>query len=131
LDAIQLCFIPTVDSDPENIHQPIISTSGAGASSFQYLHNMKMRVLRPRSRIVSIRMSEEEFSTLRRICLATGARSVSDLAREAMRGLLNGTNQPNGGDRGMNEYSAQMRDLEQKVEKLSAEVALVKADRNL
>jgi len=38
-------------------------------------------------------MSEEEFSSLRRICVATGARSVSDLAREAMRGLLNGENQ--------------------------------------
>lgn len=74
-------------------------------------------------------MSEEEFSTLRRICLATGARSVSDLAREAMRGFLNGMNQE-GGPTGT-EYSAQMRNLEQKVDKLSAEIALFKADRNL
>ena len=90
-----------------------------------------MRVLRPRSRIVSIRMSEEELTTLRRICVATGARSLSDLAREAMRGLLNGANQESAGDASRIEYSAQMRDLEQKVEKLSAEIALVKADRNL
>ena len=76
-------------------------------------------------------MSEEEFSTLRRICIATGARSVSDLAREAMRGLLNGTNQEGGGDAARNEYSAQMRDLEQKIDKLSAEIALFKADRSL
>jgi len=76
-------------------------------------------------------MSEEEFSTLRRICVATGARSLSDLAREAMRGLLNGANQGSAGDASRIEYSAQMRDLEQKVEKLSAEIALVKADRNL
>lgn len=89
-----------------------------------------MRVLRPRSRIVSIRMSEEEFSTLRRVCVATGARSVSDLAREAMRGLLNGANQENSGHGSNNEYSAQMRNLEQKVDKLSAEIALFKADRN-
>ena len=89
-----------------------------------------MRVLRPRSRIVSIRMSEEEFSTLRRICVATGARSVSDLAREAMRGLLNGGNQETVGDGSRNEYSAQMRNLEQKVDKLSAEIALFKSDRN-
>ncbi|HVN94335.1 MAG TPA: hypothetical protein VMT38_11590 [Terracidiphilus sp.] len=75
-------------------------------------------------------MSEEEFFTLRRICLATGARSVSDLAREAMRGLLNGTNQENG-DSARNEYSAQMRELEQKVDKLSAEIEMFKADRNL
>jgi hypothetical protein len=75
-------------------------------------------------------MSEEEFSTLRRICLATGARSVSDLAREAMRGLLNGTNQESG-DPARMEYSAQMRELEQKVDKLSAEIEMFKADRNL
>ena len=76
-------------------------------------------------------MSEEEFSTLRRICVATGARSVSDLAREAMRGLLNGAKQESSGDGSHNQYSAQMRSLEQKVDQLSAEVALFKADRNL
>jgi phage host-nuclease inhibitor protein Gam len=76
-------------------------------------------------------MSEEEFTTLRRICVATGARSLSDLAREAMRGLLSGADQGNAGEASRIEYSAQMRDLEQKVEKLSAEIALVKADRNL
>ncbi|MGD1105751.1 MAG: hypothetical protein ABR865_01820 [Terracidiphilus sp.] len=76
-------------------------------------------------------MSEEEFSTLRQICVATGARSVSDLAREAMRGLLNGGNQGSSGDGSRNEYSAQMRNLEQKVDKLVAEIALFKADRSL
>jgi phage host-nuclease inhibitor protein Gam len=76
-------------------------------------------------------MSEEEFSTLRRICVTTGARSVSDLAREAMRGLLSGANQETNGNGSQSEYSAQMRDLEQKVDKLSAEIALFKADRNV
>jgi phage host-nuclease inhibitor protein Gam len=76
-------------------------------------------------------MSEEEFTTLRRICVATGARSLSDLAREAMRGLLSGANHESVGEASRIEYSAQMRDLEEKVEKLSAEIALVKADRNL
>lgn len=90
-----------------------------------------MRVLRPRSRMISIRMSEEEISTLRRICAATGARSVSDLARQAMRGLLNGGNPENAGDSPGSEYFAQMKDLTQKVEKLSAEIELFKADRNL
>ncbi len=75
-------------------------------------------------------MSEEEFSTLRRICVTSGARSVSDLAREAMRGLLSGAKQESAGNASQSEYSAQMRDLEQKVDKLSAEIALFKADRN-
>ncbi|MGA9061360.1 MAG: hypothetical protein WB341_06800 [Terracidiphilus sp.] len=76
-------------------------------------------------------MSEEEFSTLRRICAATGARSLSDLAREAMRGLFNGANQAGAADATGSAYYSQMKNLEQKVEKLSAEVALFKADRNL
>jgi plasmid stability protein len=80
--------------------------------------------------MISIRMSEEEFSALRRICVATGARSMSDLAREAMRSLLSGTNQEIAGDATRNEYYAQMRDLEQKAEKLSAEIALFKANHN-
>jgi phage host-nuclease inhibitor protein Gam len=80
--------------------------------------------------MISIRMSEEEFSTLRRMCVATGARSLSDLAREAMRSLLSGANQEIAADATKNEYYAQMRNLEQKVDRLSAEIALFKADRN-
>lgn len=76
-------------------------------------------------------MSEEEFTTLRQICVTSGARSVSDLAREAMRGLLSGANPENATNGSHNEYSAQMRDLEQKVDKLSAEIALFKAGRNV
>jgi uncharacterized small protein (DUF1192 family) len=44
---------------------------------------------------------------------------------------LNGTGQGNGGDATRNEYSAQMRELEQRVDKLSAEIEMFKADRNL
>ncbi len=89
-----------------------------------------MSVLRRRSRMISIRMSEEEFSTLRRMCITTGARSLSDLAREAMRGFLSGANQETAPDATRNEYYAQMKDLEQKVERLSAEIALFKENRN-
>ncbi|MGO8757539.1 MAG: hypothetical protein ACLQG3_05380 [Terracidiphilus sp.] len=89
-----------------------------------------MRVLRPRSRTISIRISEEEFSALRQICVASGARSLSDMAREAMRGLLSKAGGDNGGDGARDEVYAQMKDLEQRVEKLSSEVTLLKADRN-
>ena len=90
-----------------------------------------MKVLRPRSRMISIRISEEEFSALRQICATTGARSVSDLAREAMRGFLSGVSQPKAEETTKSEYTAQMKDLEQKVEKLSAEFALFRAERKL
>jgi hypothetical protein len=47
-----------------------------------------MAVLKRRSRIVSVRLSEQEYQELLSCCLNRGARSLSDLAREAMQGLL-------------------------------------------
>ena len=42
--------------------------------------------------MISVRLSDEEYTALRRLCLVTGARSVSDITRDAMRMLLNGAN---------------------------------------
>ena len=88
-----------------------------------------MKVLRPRSRIISIRISEEEFCALQRICVARGARSLSDLAREAMREAMNPPRRKNGGDNARDAVYALIKDLEQKIEKLSVEIARVKAAR--
>lgn len=41
-------------------------------------------MLNKRSRIISIRLSEEEFRRLGEICTQVGARSVSDLARQRL-----------------------------------------------
>lgn len=49
-----------------------------------------MAVLKPRSRIMSIRLSEEEFLTLSRLRSVFGARSLSDLARDCIRRALTG-----------------------------------------
>jgi hypothetical protein len=46
-----------------------------------------MAVLRPRNRIVYFRVSEQEFESFRDMCQCVGARSISDLARSAMRNL--------------------------------------------
>ncbi len=43
-----------------------------------------MSVLRRRDRMLSIRLSEEEFRQLKSLCEIRGSRSISDLAREAM-----------------------------------------------
>ena len=51
-----------------------------------------MKILKPRSRMISVRLCEEEYATLLHLCFATGARSVSDFTRDAMRVLLNGAN---------------------------------------
>ena len=41
-------------------------------------------VLKPRVRMVSFRLSEEEYDTLQNLCLSEGARSVSELARSTV-----------------------------------------------
>jgi hypothetical protein len=48
-----------------------------------------MNVLNARSRMISIRLSQDEYSSLVNLCAVSGARSVSDLARNALRLLVN------------------------------------------
>ena len=49
-----------------------------------------MTVLKPRSRMITVRLSEDEYLAIRRMCASTGARSISDLTRDAMRAMING-----------------------------------------
>ena len=87
-----------------------------------------MTVLKPRSRAISVRLSEEEYWALRRLCSVTGARSVSDLTRNAMRGLLDGQDRDQMRGIGIDEFRAQMKSLDRKIEKLAAEVTSIAAD---
>lgn len=43
-----------------------------------------MAVFKRRNRTVNFRLSDEEFETLRKACLAEGARSLSDFARSVV-----------------------------------------------
>ncbi|HUO27897.1 MAG TPA: hypothetical protein VMU80_01675 [Bryobacteraceae bacterium] len=47
-----------------------------------------MAVLRPRERLVYFRISEDEFRQFVSVCEQAGARSVSDLARNAVQRLI-------------------------------------------
>jgi len=49
-----------------------------------------MALMIRRSKIVSVRMSDDEFRQLKELCVATGARCVSDLARDTIFRLMNG-----------------------------------------
>jgi hypothetical protein len=74
-----------------------------------------MGVLKPRKKMVSLRLADDEYERLIALCSVEGAHSVSDLARVAVcEYLLNrdkkSANGSNGGD------------LSQKVEKLEKEV---------
>jgi hypothetical protein len=80
--------------------------------------------------MISVRLSEEEYTALRRVCLVTGARSVSDLTRDAMRVLLNNANREDMLGNHMDEFRAQMRVLNSKIEQLAAEITAVKGNGN-
>jgi hypothetical protein len=41
-------------------------------------------LLKSRNRLVSFRLSPEEYEGLKQVCIAAGARSISDFAREAV-----------------------------------------------
>jgi hypothetical protein len=85
--------------------------------------------------MISVRLSEEEYLDLRRLCSIRGARSVSDLTRDAMRVLLNGANRSDTNrDDVLNihvdEFRSQMKSLDRKIEQLAADITSFKENRN-
>ena len=85
-----------------------------------------MTVLKRRSRMISIRLSEEEFLALKQLCAVTGARSVSDLTRDAMRVVLNGANREDLLGLRMNEFRGQLKSLDRKIEQLAEGIGVMK-----
>jgi len=82
-----------------------------------------MSVLIPRIRTINVRLSEEEYLELERFCLASGARSISDLVRNTMNSLITSTNQDSSLASSVIEYSGHVRELELRVKELAAELA--------
>jgi len=87
-----------------------------------------MTVMKPRSRMISVRLSEEEYTTLKRLCSLTGARSVSDLTRDAMRTVLRGVNRDDSLGNNFDEFRVGMKNLEEKVEQLEAKITRFKPE---
>lgn len=59
---------------------------------------------------------------LKRLCAITGARSVSDLTRDAMGMILGGTNRDDFLTMPMDEFRATLRALERKIDELRAKL---------
>jgi len=68
--------------------------------------------------MVSVRLSEEEYLALRQLCSSTGARSVSDITRDAMRAFLCGTTREDSLHTRMNEFCDQMHILGRRIDEL-------------
>jgi len=47
-----------------------------------------MSVMRPRNRLVYFRLSEDEFRELNELCQVASARSISDVARQAVQHMI-------------------------------------------
>ncbi len=88
-----------------------------------------MAVLVPRVRTIGVRLSEDEYSSVEQFCVQSGSRSISDLARNAIYSFMNHASRESALALSVNETSAQMEELKQRVEQLSAELASLKADQ--
>ena len=88
-----------------------------------------MTVQNRRSRTISIRLSEEEYVGLKRLCIVTGARSVSDLTRDAMRVVLSGVNKDDVLGFRMDEFRSMLKSLDRKIDELAAGIGTPRTDR--
>ena len=82
-----------------------------------------MTVLKPRSRSISVRLSEEEFSALLELCSESGARSVSDFTRAAVCNAVKGASREDVIHSDMKLVRGRMRILEKRIRQLTAEIA--------
>ncbi len=80
-----------------------------------------MAVLKPRERLVYFRVSEDEFRQFVSVCEQAGARSVSDLARNAVQRLIaEGQRQRDG-----NELEEKMQVLERLIAAVTEQLQLL------
>lgn len=87
-----------------------------------------MAVLIQRVRTLGVRLSEDEYSSLERFCVESGARSISDLARSAICSFMSHGNQENALAAAVNQNVAKVKELQERIEILTAEIALFKAN---
>ena len=82
-----------------------------------------MAVLKPRERLVYFRISEDEFHQFLSVCEQEGARSVSDLARNAVQRLIADCKR----QREERDIAPTMQKLEQLIAEVSAQLVYLTA----
>jgi hypothetical protein len=78
--------------------------------------------------MISVRLSEEEYLTLRRLCSAIGARSISELTRDAVQVLLRSASADAFPKPYMDELRTQIQEIHKKIEQLTADMSSYKAE---
>ena len=85
-----------------------------------------MPVIKRKSRMISFRLSDEEYEHLVNLCQTQGARSLSDLARAAMQSLITNGGNGNGTadiEERISHLDGRVKVLDRAVERLSQVVA--------
>lgn len=77
--------------------------------------------------MICIRLSEEEYFGLKRLCAITRARSVSDLTRDSIRAVLNGVNRDDILGLRMDQFQSALKNLDRKIDQLAEEISGAKA----
>ena len=72
-----------------------------------------------RNKMISLRLSEEEFELLKARYHTYGARNVSDLARQALQHIMTGSPVP------QNEFARKLAELEDRLHGLESSVSLL------
>jgi len=85
-------------------------------------------VLIPRIRTIGVRLSEEEYAALEKFCVENGARSISELARSAICKFINHASAESALAWTVDQNIAQVKELRQRIELLSAEIETLKSD---
>jgi plasmid stability protein len=73
--------------------------------------------------MVSIRLLDDEYQQLKQLCVAKGARSISDLARDAMFRMLS---RPTG-ENGTQHLADQVQKLDRAVERLGEKMEAIES----
>lgn len=76
------------------------------------------------TRMVSFRLSDAEYKQIEKVCRATNARTISDVARMAVKSLVNNRD----GD-GNTDVRRKIQDLEQRISKLDEQVARLRGSQ--
>lgn len=86
-----------------------------------------------RTKIISIRVSDEEFEQLQTLCVSGASDSISDLARKGMKLLIRqGTTDDSGGvDSRFHEIDSRVSILDREVARLSDLMGLTRIDADM
>lgn len=86
-----------------------------------------MAVLIPRSRTIGVRLSLEEYESLERFCVETRARSMSDLARNAILNHISRASRESGVFSDMNQEVNLTQELGQELARITSELTRLKS----